>query len=370
MIPRVIYLDTNAVHEAGFDFSADWFVRLRAETQDLNVTFAIPQLVADEVSHALAIKCVEAADKIRDHATYIERVAEVSTALVEHPTDDLKKRAFDATRQRILDGGIVVFPNSSPRVDELVARAVAKVPPFQSGDKGFRDCVIIDSIGAHFRSEYIDKQIMVVSSDKTFQRGVRQLIECKQNQVIICPPKDAAEAFKKCFTNAVKILREEEEALAKRFLEQSRDAIFDYVKKQNVSDFLLRFGNKELEHKTIKRLVDVRPKCIAWVSPHQSDEERGIRIPILFGVVVELDLLVSQLSTASLFDLEFRLDQPGAPTKREQASPDYIESELTVEHTVHVPATVELTGNDQEPYEDLRLGDDAWYRRFITHAED
>ena len=50
---------------------------------------------------------------------------------------------------------------------------------------------------------------------------------------------DAAKALKKCLTTAVKTLREEEEALAKRFLEQFRHAIFDYVKRQNVSAFLL-----------------------------------------------------------------------------------------------------------------------------------
>ncbi len=83
MIPRVIYFDSNAIRVAGFHFSADWFVRLRAETRDLNVTFAIPQLVADEVSQSVAIKCVEAAAKIKDSTLYIERATQIPIGSVE-----------------------------------------------------------------------------------------------------------------------------------------------------------------------------------------------------------------------------------------------------------------------------------------------
>lgn len=294
MIPRIIYLDTNAVREAGFDFSADWFVQLRVETRDLNVTFAIPQLVADEVSQSVAVKCIEAAAKIKDHSLYIERVTRIPMDLIVYSSEALTKRAFDTTRQRIRDCGIVVFANSSPSVDELIARAVTKVPPFQSGDRGFRDYVIIDSIGAHARSELTDDQIMVVSSDKVFQLGVRTLITEDHKRVIICSPHDAAGEFKKCYSNALRIFREEQEAITKQFLEQSRNAIFEYVRKQTVFDWVLRFGNKELQHKTIRRLNDFRPKCIAWAHPRVSDEDAGERIPMLFGVVVELDLLVSE----------------------------------------------------------------------------
>ena len=82
--------------------------------------------------------------------------------------------------------------------------------------------------------------------------------------------------------------------------------------------------------------------------------------------MVELDLLVSELSMFSVFDLGFRLDQRGVATEREQGSSSYVETELTVEHIVHVPATVGLTGNDQAPYKDLRLGDDSWFRRLMA----
>lgn len=65
---------------------------------------------------------------------------------------------------------------------------------------------------------------------------------------------------------------------------------------------------------------------------------------------------------ASAFGLEFGLDQQGEPRKREGDFPSDIESEVTIEHTIHVAATAKLTGNDEEPYEDLQIGDDAWYR--------
>lgn len=364
MIPPVIYLDTNAVHEAGLDFSADWMIRLRAEMRDLSVNLAVPEVVADEVSHALGMKCVEAASKIKSHAAFIENVSGVSTDAVGASAEDLISRVAQETRRRLTAHGVSIFANSSPQVEELLARAVAKIPPFQSGDRGFRDCVIIESIYAHACTEYDRDQVMIVSSDRMFLQGVRQLVKGRQFNAVSCAPKDAADAFRQCFTDAVKALRTEEESLAKRFLNEHRDEIFDYVRKQKVADLLLRYGKKELENKTIKRLEAMRPDSIEWVRPQRGDEQPGARIPIQFGVLVELDLCITELGFGSMFDLEYRLDQPGPPTRREPAAPDYVESELTVNHTVHVLATVRLTENEQG-YADLRLGDDAWFRRLI-----
>ena len=87
------------------------------------------------------------------------------------------------------------------------------------------------------------------------------------------------------------------------------------------------------------------------------------------GVLVELDLCVSERSFGSLLDLEYRLDEPGPPTQREPTTPDYVDSELTVEHTVHVPATVQLTGDERQPYSELRLGDDTWLKSFLETTE-
>ena len=369
MIPRVIYFDTNAIHEAGLTFSNDWMSRLRAEIRDLPVELAVPELVASETSHAFGRKCVEAADKIRNHAEFIEAVAGVPTGNVIDSTVDLMDRVSKQTRSRLSENGISVFPNSAPDVKELVARAVAKVPPFQPGDKGFRDCVIIESILANARTVHDGHTVMIVSSDRTFIKGVRQLTKEGEIDMILCAPEDAAKSFKQCFSDAVKIFRAEEEAKAKNFLDDHLKEIHDYVRSQRLADAILRLGTEELQNKTIKSLEAVRPKSIEWVRPQVGDEKPGARIPIQFGVRVELDLSVSGGGYGSLFELEYRLDQPGPPTKRGAITPDSTESELTIDHTVHVFATVRLTGDEEAPYADLQLGDDSAWRRFLQASQ-
>ena len=370
MFPKAIYFDTNSLLKAGEFLNRGEMPNLLGQARDFSIALHVVQLVLDERLLSLRESLLEKLCRARSDLTTVYRsMGQSGTARIDLPSEaELAKAVEDSYRARLQSAGITEVPTVCPSVDDLLSRALNKIPPFERGDKGFRDAIILDSIVAHATAEYRQGHVLVISSDAKFLEGAKLIGHGKLNLSGI-DMTDAPGQLEQSLEAALKVIIEEEEQIALRLLQLNKDVIFENVKQRQVARSSIELGNSEFTHATIKCVQAVRPADIAWAQPRRyfsTEANVGDRIPVLFGVGLYFDLVISQSNTF-LWNCG-----PGIPLEGEtHLSPigwqDFPEPQL-IEKTVYHEINVHATARVDEGGElvDLHiLSDDEVYNKYL-----
>lgn len=367
-VVRAVFLDTNAARKAGFLLSSSWVQHLCRQAQDLSICLYLPQLVLDEWLYDLCergstklAKLLESRDQLNELVGHeIITVTGVDEATL---LDELKK----AQVNRILAAGFQVVPNATPDLASLIKKAVQKVPPFEAGDKGFRDAVIIETIATQVAAHHRENRVVVVSADSAFCKGI-SAVSGKGLRIETCDVESVNARIEGALEDAVQKTREHEAAIALAFLNANKDVIYEHVRHCHISEWSLKYGRDVLDplhNATIKRVNAVTPKEITGVLAKFGflDAKPGTTgIPILFSVTVDLNLTITQMNPARLFGgKSIPLNAPSDLPDESLGDPKLpftVEADVTIEHSVSMRAIATRADDQEHPLKDLRIVED------------
>jgi hypothetical protein len=363
-----VYFDTNVMRKAGYLLSSPWVQQLCALACDLGIGLYLPRLVVEEWVFDICQKGLEALSQLRKNRDELNRWIGQEVIVLEHPSESEVVRALKTSySSRLVAAGFQTIENATPDLQMLLTRAVEKVPPFQAGDKGFRDAVIVESILAHAAANHAAERVIVASEDAAFCKGVSALAQAALN-IQTCDVGALNKTIEESLDETLQQLREHEAAVALEFLNDNRPIIFEHVHHCRISAWMLKLGRNELDplwNATIKRVNSVEPQDIRNALPRHGflAQPAGTKnIPILFSVVLSLNLTVSPVNPARLFGgPTIPLAAPAEVPEtyfNDPKLPFVVESGITIEHELSLRATATRTDDAAHPLGDLRIVED------------
>lgn len=362
-IPHSIYFDTNSLWEAGDHIDQRWIVQLLGLAIPVNIRLCIPQLALDEWLHHLEQRGVEARDDMTSAARRLGRLLGREPPQIEmFDKRTLKCDVARTHKERVDRAGFVIIPVPELSLGNLLSEAVTKKSPFQKGDRGFRDAVILESIRADAKQANRQTPIMVVSKDSEFLAGTER-ITCDGIHVIKTGPADAENDLMTAFQQVGQADERAKKERARAFLNDHLNEIFAHATMQELPiDWTLTHKTPELKNTTVKGITAVRHTGISGVLPGfalTDDPRIKGRYPITFYVDMELDLVVEKINftRAFLAGPRLRLDTREIVDNATAVEdmPMYVTEEMTVVHSVLLVATVVKPADDSLPFMDLQL---------------
>jgi hypothetical protein len=263
--------------------------------------------------------------------------------------------------------GFEVVPTPPLPFARLLAEAINKVPPFEHGDKGFRDAVIFETVAGDASGRHPGGYVLIVSNEN-WSPEVLQRLRAQGVDGEVVKLHEAPTRLKALLQATIVAEIGRREKVATEFLERNRPLIEEAMKMARVrlepspfhplgdEDDMPKYG--EIRYVESYRIGEITS---AYPGLGDTEELRAQgRYPILFSVVVYLDVLVEEptlarvMSHGSIVALENvtrikRLEDEVA------SEPLTTFSERTLRRSVTIEATVALEGADHENYRDLRI---------------
>lgn len=371
-IPVAVYFDTNSLHSKSGAYEAltnPNLLALREIAVELKRPLCIPEVVADELLDHLARKLTEAVQVLRDQADFIGDVLNRDPLDIESVTvdDKLRRRLRETHHQRLAAQGFEIVPTPELPFARLLAEAVNKIPPFEHGDKGFRDTVIFETVASDASRRAPGSYVLIVSNEKWSPEVLQRLRAHGVDGEVVRMP-EAASRLRALLQNAALATLSHRDQVAKQFLEGHRPMIEAAIGKARVAleahSFLARDDEDDpLKHGQLRRVLGYRIGEVASAYPGLGDVEE-LRAhgcyPMLFNVAVYFDVVLAEPTLAGLgsYGPVVSLEDVSRVTRLEDEVP--LESRVvltsrTLRRFVAVQATVALQGADEEQYRDLQI---------------
>jgi hypothetical protein len=335
-IPDAIYFDTDSLRSLPCSLDEPWIETVIAFSKKYGTQLVIPEVAYKEWVHAL----VEAIDQRR-----------------------LPDTLASIHRRRIGAAGFAVVPTPDLGLDQLIDEAIGHISPFEKGDKGFRDTVIMETIAGHAASLGDAPVVLVVSKDAAIQRSGQRLAD-RRVVGAITAPDEVLDLLDAAYRATLTTIRREDAAAALRFLQGQEAAIFEFVRRAQVSVRRLqeRFRKKqEPEQPEIESVDGCRPIRVTSARPGFPTIEEGLppdRYPLPFSVEVEFDLRYRSVDWQQVLGgPTIPLDRPvllkDVPRFGSLYLPDVQTATFRTE--MRVDATVSAEGAEQREFKDLRM---------------
>lgn len=355
-----IYFDTNVSRKMGKYLSAGWIQQLATDSRQSMTKLYVPQIVLDEWLWEIRRDCKESLGTIRAKQSELDRLCERSIVGLNLPRDeDVLKAVEDAHIRRIAALGLNPIPTAEGNLRSLLLRAIQKDPPFGSGDKGFRDAMIVETIRSHVSANHSGELVLVASEDEQVCKAIVGLASGGLS-VRACAHDKLSETIVESLGAAEQEGRAHETQLALTFLNENRDMIFRYVLSRDISEAGLKYGRDEfdpLRRGTIRRINKVTPKNIETLMLKHGfldSASPGEAVPIWFYVNVELDVTVEPL-TFPFDERRISLGGSGELPPRTWASAPKKDENVVAETSVHVWGIAKKTADPSHPLTDLRI---------------
>jgi hypothetical protein len=292
--------------------------------------------------------------------------------------EDLQAGVREALLARLEQSRIQIVPTPQIELASIVNRFLQKRPPFNAGDRGFKDAIIIETIIQHAcRDNHLD-HVVVVSSDSVFEHPtiVAQFSDAGTVAHIVGGKPEAL------FGNLVNKLQSMWTEAVDAVLAHKREAALNFAKlheaeilrcvagraRMGRSDLmgygLKQFGreadeaDRKLEFSRMVSIDAIRPAFVesAFLLGRPGDRSDG-RTTLVITVAIEIDLTIASRNPFA----ETRVPIANAAHLLEPSIawdlPETLEP-LTVKRNVTVNASVASEGVESDEYRDLRLEGD------------
>ncbi|MDD3307920.1 MAG: PIN domain-containing protein [Acetobacterium sp.] len=272
-----VILDTNIAHSPDSNCNFDQFHIFEydntvgfIERHDLtdSVDVFIPEIVLDEITE-------HRKNKLHSSLSVITNLAEqfASTNICNVSILDSKEFSIDdyitKIKDRKLKEGIKIIPIPSDRsilFNDVLSKAIKKIPPFQKGksDQGFKDTIILISIIEYFKENLEYSEIYLFSDDNGFT-----FVDCKKTGINLRIIKDVG--IQKYLASKFKLKFELEKHLAEgSFIEEIHKIIDEKVLKNEafisgLAENGQEISNYEVEKYTINEISDEECEVICFI---------------------------------------------------------------------------------------------------------
>lgn len=364
-LPHAIYYDANALIAIPHTLHDPSFEAVVAFTRDHHIELVLPEVAFYEWLHSLAAKLEVRLARIEDDAKYVASL--LDRPMLDYRKPDTKKvtaEFMDKHEERVKAAGVQIAATPMLEINQLLVEAVLKVLPFQSGGKGFRDAVIVETAAQHAAGKYDNPRILLISNDKAVQQSERRFKD-KGIVAVICSAEKALGVLHDSWTEAFKTNLALLEKAALEFLLEHQDSVFEFITTSEIGLSGLESMMREVRptgFPRIRRLDAVRPIKIVSASP--GIPSLGVQLPpdrfsFPFDVEVEFDLTIEYPFGGTIIDRRsIPLSRPVSIEEVPQPSPLVREPALetmTMTCDIRVVATVSSEGAEDLSYKDLQM---------------
>ncbi len=377
VVPTAIYFDANALIAAPSNFAAQPIVEAFEIAKLLGAEMLIPELAVEEwLSHRcdLALRAIAKIEKnMKQVGTLMDRP---SLEWERISNEEVQESVRAGHEKWLINAGFQVIPTPPIELTQLVKLFLTKTPPFNDGDKGFKDAIILETIFQHTCRDNAFEHAVIVSSDAVFMHpSVRsRFYEAGTTiHVVGGKPQDLfrnlSEQLKTTLSEAHLAVMKQKRSVAYEFAGKHEPDVLRFVMnhaKISRSD-VVGFGlsslgrqkdenDEKLRHARIVSIDAIRPLRVksAYAAPDFPREPADGRVPFWITVALEIDLTIAvpdrfneprvPIDSASRL-LEGQLAW-GFPERRES---------ITVKREITVFGSVAAEGANSDEFQDLRL---------------
>jgi hypothetical protein len=173
-LPKVVILESTALFQLGSLFESVDFSDLQQWRKLLKFEIAVSQVSWLEFLRLRREQVAECINRVRQLRSSLGKLGQNDVELtpVEERLTDLDKNLVAFFEKKLSASEIQILPLAKPSLELLLQMAIENTPPFeQSGEKGFRDSLIMFSILDAIRNRP-ELNAIVVSNDALFTQGV------------------------------------------------------------------------------------------------------------------------------------------------------------------------------------------------------
>lgn len=241
-----IVFDTSALMSENFPDLSAAFHQLSEFAEILEIKLYIPDIVLQELQQKFIDRTSDAFNKINTEHRKLMRFVQGKIDISLPKMDNLGLEYKKHVESLISNKKFIIIPMPSITASELIDKAVRRFPPFEVGDRGFRDAMIIESIFEYGHNNKINS-FTFVSNDKIFEKQ-EIVILAKEKGIYLEITKTVDEINKIIFellNKTQKKLLKNKEKWAIDFLNTKRNEIDQYLitnlelAKHDISDFLI-----------------------------------------------------------------------------------------------------------------------------------
>jgi hypothetical protein len=284
-----IVFDTSALMSENFPDLSAAFRQLSEYANTLGIKLYIPDIVLQELQQKFIDRTNDSFKKIQTEQRKLKKIVQERIIISLPQMDDLVleyKREIDRIIQNI---NLIIIPMPSLSARELIDKAVRRVPPFEIGDKGFRDSMIIESIIEYGLNNNINK-FMFVAIDKIFENQVIERVASEKgiNLEVKRTVDEVNNTIFKVLNKMQKKLLKEKENRAIAFLNTKRNEIDQYI----ITNFEVPLYEISGLRGRAVSMLDAKIRDITSAVWEQAD---GDKIDISFNADVEVTFLLESL---------------------------------------------------------------------------
>ncbi len=367
-LPDAVYLDTNVLREAGYYLNKPWMSELRALSSKYGISLCVTELVLEEWCEYIFEELQKQRQKIISALGFLKqfeiKTPDIGESFIELPDRNQLRQII---RNYLNNAGFEIIKNWSAPIEKLIDEAVTKRPPFESGGKGFRDAVIVESYSLHAADNFKNSRILVVTKDNAILR-TQERFKQRNVDVTFVFASEVVSKLNSLLDDELSSLLAEQQKQLLAFVESRKKQLFDFVNNSPLkfNDFWLQISASEDDRieGTIERILSAKPTRIDRVvggASHFREQVDKDRYPIDVWIELELEVIVSQYNTLSSLFKPKAVGRPQmiseeTPLSLEDREPlEKIEKTLTIKRNIKVEATVENAGVDNGVYKDFRL---------------
>ncbi len=306
--PDAIFIDTNLLIKLLNGNGNSEFLKLQELAQSSYIDLIIPETVL----HELAIYAVEKAKETyhglnRDSKALADLLM---TDLIHIANiEDIERKARESIASRVQNWGMSLACMPPMDLKILVRASLMHIPPFEKGDKGFKDTLIIETILNESKLKDL-KKVFFISDDGVFKRSKNEIARRFEDQEVeFCFFENFTfghEELSKLIDTEIEAYIQEEEKRLESFLKANESELFEYVSTNASFNSCELEGTGPLavlepfENPILGNVLEIkakRPKSISsfhrgWLlgkAPSVDTEE-----PITITVDVEIDVVVEE----------------------------------------------------------------------------
>ena len=369
-LPDAVYIDTNALRSVGHVLNKPWMTELRSLTTLCDISLCITNLVLMEWSEYIYEQLQKNYQKLLSALDFLE---EYHVKVPDHGEPFLKlpdkNGLIKIVGERLNEAGFEIIRDWHGSLEQLIVEAVNKRPPFETGGKGFRDAIILESFASHASEKFEKPRVFVISNDDAVMRAEERFTQrdinvtfVRENEVV-----DKLKALLK--DEAARFWKERQDSLDKLVRSHEKE-IVDFVSKSRLkfSDWWLMSPLSEKEERLegfIHRILSAKPTGISRVvggAPHFREELSPDRYPVDIWVEMELEIVFSPYTAGWTQFLQPRaiaqpemIDAESPLTLESRISAQPVEKHQTIKRAVTVQATVDAAGAKRGEYRELKL---------------
>jgi len=352
-----LYIDTSTLYSLDFDIKEDpRFKELKNILNLLGIKIYIPKIVLDEL--IILIKqdfkrefeyLGKGVKRLNDRVSNFNKFLISKINFMKPNIEVNEEELLVNLHNNIKEAGIEVFENplENIKMQELLNMAINQKKPFASGDKGFKDAIILFSILEHIKKDIESECIFLTGNSKDFNSedvDIKDLInKCGAKLSIIFSIEELNSHLVKYLETKQREIIELRKKRIKEFLDSQKPLIKDFINKASFDDQFLSSSImfSRLDKIELSEIINSTAGVLG-----RSEEEGNVNIN--FDVNTKFFL--------SGFKYGYSQEKVKLGEIRKMPSVTYVPGTVDLEKIINVKGKIHIKIVDKEEiYSDLQL---------------